>query len=97
MYFPRHYAKTLYDLVEDGGSAIVSTPFHGYLKNIAMAVSGSLDAHFTVLWDHGHIKFWSKATLTTLLLDAGFRDVRWRFAGRVYPFSKSMIAIARRG
>ena len=56
---PRRYAATLFDLAEPGGTAIVSTPYHGYWKNLAMALSGKLDAHFTALWDHGHIKFWS--------------------------------------
>jgi len=26
-----------------------------------------MDSHYAALWDGGHIKFWSRATLTTLL------------------------------
>ncbi|MEN3975974.1 class I SAM-dependent methyltransferase [Emcibacter sp. SYSU 3D8] len=96
VYAPRDYARTLYDLVEPGGMALVSTPYHGYLKNVALAVSGRLDAHFTALWDNGHIKFWSIPTLTTLLTEAGFRDIRFRRIGRIPPLAKSMIAIARK-
>ena len=51
---------------------IYSTPYHGYLKSRALALSGKLDAHFTVLWDGGHIKFWSRRILTALLQEAGF-------------------------
>ena len=40
VYAPREYARTLFDLVEAGGTAIISTPYHGYLKNLAMAVTG---------------------------------------------------------
>jgi hypothetical protein len=29
---------------------------HGYLKNLALAVSGNLDRHVAALWDHGHVK-----------------------------------------
>lgn len=29
VYAPRDYARTLFDLVEPGGTAIVSTPYHG--------------------------------------------------------------------
>ena len=94
--FPRKFAKTIYNLLEPGGIAVISTPYHGYLKNLTMALTGKMDAHFTALWDFGHIKFWSRRTLTALLKEAGFNDVRWRFAGRAYPFSKSMVAIARR-
>lgn len=96
VYAPRDYAKTLFDLVEPGGTAIVSTPYHGYLKNVALALTGKMDSHFTALWDHGHIKFWSMRTLRTLLTEAGFEDVRFRRVGRVAPLAKSMIAIAHK-
>lgn len=94
VYDPRSYARTLCDLVEPGGTAIVSTPYHGYWKNLAMAVTGKLDAHFTVLWDHGHIKFWSVTTLSQLLREAGFTDLRFVRVGRIPALAKSMIAVA---
>lgn len=96
MYFPRQYAATLFSLLESGGTAIVSTPYHGYWKNLAMAVTGKMDAHFTVLWDHGHIKFWSVKTLGELLREAGFADIRFERVGRIPALAKSMIAIARK-
>lgn len=96
VYFPRDYATTLYSLVEAGGWAIVSAPYHGYWKNLAMALSGRMDAHFTVLWDHGHIKFWSIKTLTKLLVEAGFIDIQFKRVGRIPALAKSMIAIARK-
>lgn len=97
VYAPRDYVKTLFDLVEPGGTAIVSTPYHGYLKNLTLALTGKMDGHFTALWDHGHIKFWSIATLTKLLTEAGFEDICFRRVGRVVPqLAKSMIAIARK-
>ncbi len=96
VYFPRQYAATLFALVAPGGTAIVSTPYHGYWKNLAMALSGKLDAHFTVLWDHGHIKFWSIKTLGELLHEAGFIDIRFERVGRIPILAKSMIAIARK-
>ncbi|HMO09586.1 MAG TPA: methyltransferase domain-containing protein [Paracoccaceae bacterium] len=96
VYAPRDYARTLADLLEPGGTAILSTPYHGYLKNLAMALSGRMDAHFTALWDHGHIKFWSFRTLGTLLAEAGLTDIRFLRVGRIPPLAKSMIAIARK-
>jgi 2-polyprenyl-3-methyl-5-hydroxy-6-metoxy-1,4-benzoquinol methylase len=96
VYAPRSYAATLFQLVEPGGVAIVSTPYHGYWKNFLMAVTGKLDAHFTALWDHGHIKFWSVKTLSQLLQEVGFQKPRFEYGGRIYPFSKSMIAVARK-
>lgn len=96
LYAPRVFARTLFDLVEPSGTAIVSTPYHGYWKNLAMAVSGRLDHHFTALWDHGHIKFWSIGTLQLLLQEAGFHSITFRRVGRVSALAKSMIAIARK-
>lgn len=94
VYAPRAFAKRLFDLVEPGGIAIVSTPYHGYLKNLALAVTGKLDNHFTVLWDHGHIKFWSMRTLEILLNEVGFSDTKFDRVGRIPPLAKSMIATA---
>jgi len=96
IYFPRKYAATVYDLLEPGCTAIISTPYHGYWKNLVMALSGKLDKHFTALWDHGHIKFWSMDTLGILLTEAGFVDIRFERVGRVPALAKSMIAIAKK-
>lgn len=96
LFDPRAYARRLFDLVRPGGLAIVSTPYHGYVKNLALAVTGRLDAHFTALWDGGHIKFWSMRTLRTLLAEAGFTAIAFHRVGRIPPLAKSMIATARR-
>jgi 2-polyprenyl-6-hydroxyphenyl methylase/3-demethylubiquinone-9 3-methyltransferase len=86
----------LFDLCERGGTVVFSTPYHGYLKNVALALSGKVDRHFTALWDHGHIKFWSCSTLSTLLEEAGFETPRYLRVGRIPPLAKSMIAIAHK-
>ncbi|HEY3488859.1 MAG TPA: methyltransferase domain-containing protein [Candidatus Deferrimicrobiaceae bacterium] len=96
LYYPRKFAAALHDLLEPGGVAIVSTPYHGYWKNLAMALSGKMDTHFTALWDFGHIKFWSKETLGTLLREARFGEVAFRSVGRIPAFAKSMVAVARK-
>jgi 2-polyprenyl-6-hydroxyphenyl methylase/3-demethylubiquinone-9 3-methyltransferase len=96
VYDPRSYARTLFSLVEDGGLAVVSTPYHGYVKNLAVIAGGGFDRHFNPLWDHGHIKFWSRKTLRTLLTEAGFADVAFHRVGRIPLVAKSMIACARK-
>ena len=93
-FFPRKYAHTLYSLVQAGGMALVSTPYHGYWKNLALALGGAMDRHFTALWDYGHVKFWSMQTLRVLLQEAGFSSVEFRRVGRIPALAKSMIAIA---
>ncbi|MCW8194205.1 class I SAM-dependent methyltransferase [Proteobacteria bacterium 005FR1] len=94
VYAPRQYAATLFDLLSPGGTAIISTPYHGYWKNLALAVTGKMDTHFTALWDHGRIKFWSISTLRALLQEAGFSDIRFKRVGRIPCLAKSMIAVA---
>jgi 2-polyprenyl-3-methyl-5-hydroxy-6-metoxy-1,4-benzoquinol methylase len=96
LYFPRKFARTVYDLLEPGGLAVISTPYHGYLKNLALALSGRLEDHFTALWDGGHVKFWSERTLRTLLEETGFTDLRFRRVGRIRPLAKSMLVTAVR-
>lgn len=78
-----------------GGRILLSTPYHGYVKNLALAASGKLDSHFTALWDGGHIKFFSVATLTKLVRERGFTDVEFTFAGRLPLLWKSMVCRAR--
>ena len=46
-------------LLRPGGHLILSTPYHGYLKNLILALTNRWDAHLSPFWDGGHIKFWS--------------------------------------
>jgi 2-polyprenyl-6-hydroxyphenyl methylase/3-demethylubiquinone-9 3-methyltransferase len=95
VYFPHRLARTLFELCEPGALAIVSTPYHGYWKNLALSmVPGAWDRHHHPMNDHGHIKFWSTCTLRALLLQAGFKAVRFNRVGRIPALAKSMIAIA---
>jgi 2-polyprenyl-6-hydroxyphenyl methylase/3-demethylubiquinone-9 3-methyltransferase len=96
LFNPRLFARRMFDLVKPGGIVVVSTPYHGYWKNLALAATGKLDSHFTALWDGGHVKFWSVKTLGVLLGEAGFVDIRFERVGRIPAFAKSMIAIAKR-
>jgi 2-polyprenyl-6-hydroxyphenyl methylase/3-demethylubiquinone-9 3-methyltransferase len=95
VYFPHRLARTLFELCDPGALAIVSTPYHGYCKNLALSlVPGAWDRHHHPLSDHGHIKFWSERTLRSLLLQAGFTAVRFKRAGRIPALAKSLIAVA---
>ena len=82
--------------MEPGGHLILSTPYHGYWKNLALAITGNMDQHFTALWDHGHIKFWSIKTLGLLLREVGFSNVSFVRVGRIPVLAKSMIAVAEK-
>ena len=92
---PRSFAKTFLRLIAPGGIGFLSTPYHSYLKNLALAISGKMDSHFTALWDGGHIKFFSMKTLGSLLREAGANNVSFMRAGRTPVLAKSMIAIVQ--
>lgn len=81
-------------LLREGGYLVVSTPYHGYLKNVAVSVSGKWDAHHSCLWHGGHIKFWSRKTLTQLLETNGFRVTAFSGVGRLPLLWKWMILVA---
>lgn len=82
-------------IVRGGGYLVISTPYHGYLKNLAMAILDKWDFHHTALWHGGHIKFWSRKTLTQLIEANGFRVMEFHGAGRLPWLWKSMILVAK--
>ena len=90
-YYPRKLVQSVYDLLEEGGIGIITTPYHSYWKNLAMAVTGKMDFHYTALWDGGHIKFFSVSTMTELLNEFGFKNIRFIRAGRIPILAKSMV------
>lgn len=94
VYDPRLVVQRVKAMLRPGGRFILSTPYHGYLKNLALALTGKMDAHFTALWDHGHIKFWSRKTITHLLEEAGFRVLRIHRLGRVSALAMTMMVVA---
>lgn len=96
VFDPHKFAKVAFDLLEPGGTLILSTPYHGYIKNLMLALSGRMDQHYLPLWKNGHIKFWSKNTLSQLLSETGFKDMIFYRLGRIPPLAKSMIVIAKK-
>ncbi len=97
LYDPRKYISFCKQILQknNGGQILITTPYHGYLKNILIAVSGKMDAHFSALWDGGHIKFWSKKTLTQLLEEQNFKVTDFVGCGRLPFLWKSMIMKAK--
>jgi 2-polyprenyl-3-methyl-5-hydroxy-6-metoxy-1,4-benzoquinol methylase len=95
LYDPREYLDFCKRILGPEGEIILSTPYHGYLKNIALSMSGQMDKHFTALWDGGHIKFWSRQTLTHLLEEKGFGQIGFMGCGRLPYMWKSMIVTGK--
>jgi len=91
--FPAYFDE-LARVSRPGGLVYLTTPYHGLLKNLALAVSG-FDKHFCS-FESGHIRFFSDAHLRRLLVARGFASVRFHHLGRVAPLAMSTVAVARR-
>jgi 2-polyprenyl-3-methyl-5-hydroxy-6-metoxy-1,4-benzoquinol methylase len=82
-------------LTKQKGDLIISTPYHGYFKNLLLSLLNKWDPHMDPLWDGGHIKFWSFNKLRKLLTDQGFAIVAFKGCGRVPYLWKSMVIKAK--
>jgi 2-polyprenyl-3-methyl-5-hydroxy-6-metoxy-1,4-benzoquinol methylase len=96
LYRPSDLLEAAFSLLKPRGHVLIGTPYHGYLKNLALAVTGKMDTHFSALHDGGHIKFFSVNTLSKLMTSHSFADLSFTFYGRAPWLWKNMICHARK-
>ena len=96
MYRPSDLLEASAALLKPGGQILLGTPYHGYLKNLVLAATGKMDAHFSALHDGGHIKFFSVDTLSRLLQNHGFQNLAFTYYGRLPWLWKNMICHAQK-
>lgn len=91
LYAPRAFMRAAFDALRPGGHFVLTTPYHGYAKNLALSIAGKWDYHANPLWDGGHIKLFSRRTLRELLDETGFRNIRFAGVGRLPYLWMSMV------
>ena len=91
VYDPISFMKNVEERLNKDGKIFLSTPYHGYIKNLVISLLNGFDRHFDPLWTHGHIKFFSPIKIDQLCKIVGLRLVDIKYSGRIYPLSKSMI------
>jgi 2-polyprenyl-3-methyl-5-hydroxy-6-metoxy-1,4-benzoquinol methylase len=96
LYSPQEYLRNVSFWLKEGGFLLISTPYHGFLKNLGTIILGKFDSHFNPFWEGGHIKFFSKNTLNDTLKKSGLRQKRFRGSGRMPYFWKSMLILAQK-
>jgi 2-polyprenyl-6-hydroxyphenyl methylase/3-demethylubiquinone-9 3-methyltransferase len=96
LFNPNELLEFAHRALRPGGTLIITTPYHGYLKNLAISLIDGWDKHFTSNMLAGHIKFFSRRTLTEALESEGFVVEEFRGAGRVPFLWKSMVLVARK-
>lgn len=89
----REFMHSFASLLEPGGVGLISTPYHGYLKNLAVVASGGFDRHFNPLWEGGHLKFFTEAKLRELFEESGMTRYEFHRIGRIPIFAKSILAV----
>ena len=94
LLYPRRLLRFARGVLPVGGHLIVTTPYHGYLKNLALALFDKFDAHHHPLRDGGHVKFFSPRTIRRLMLEEGFHTLHISGAGRLPLLWKSMVVLA---
>jgi 2-polyprenyl-3-methyl-5-hydroxy-6-metoxy-1,4-benzoquinol methylase len=96
LYYPKELIRFAKAVLKPGGYLVVTTPYHGYLKNLLLALFNKWDFHHKPLWDGGHVKYWSKKTLTEALENEGFFVENFIGCGRTRYLWKSMLLTARK-
>ncbi|MDF7826694.1 class I SAM-dependent methyltransferase [Pontiellaceae bacterium B12227] len=96
LYSPHLLPQFAKKVLSDKGYLLIITPYHGYLKNLAISLGDKWDHHHSPMWHGGHIKFWSRKTLTVFLKENGFEVLEFSGQGRFPYLWKSMALLARR-
>ncbi len=91
LFFPRTVFARAREALGSEGHVILSTPFHGYFKNLALALTGKFDHHWQVGSDFGHIKFFSQRSLGAMARECGFDPIFWGRGGRLRPLAATMV------
>jgi 2-polyprenyl-6-hydroxyphenyl methylase/3-demethylubiquinone-9 3-methyltransferase len=89
---PRVLMERALQALRRGGAFVLSTPFHGYWKNLALALTNQFDDHWP-LRDFGHVKFFSRRTLVQLFQEYPFSVRTFLTVGRIPAFARSMILV----
>ncbi len=94
MFLPRTLFTRCREALGDSGQIVITTPFHGFWKDLAIVLAGKSGQHWNAMADYGHIKFFSKQTLTEMARECGFEPDRVVGAGRVPLLAATMVMTA---
>lgn len=87
------YLKSVNRLLAPGGTLCLTTPYHGWLKNIIVDTF-NYTKHYDPLGQH--IRFFDKKGLDLCLRLAGFQAQVWTGYGRPWPMWKSFFVVAKK-
>lgn len=73
LFSPQQFLDNMRNPLQPAGVLLVSTPYHGYVKNLALSVTNGWDRHHIVDWECGHIKFFFPQNFSTYVVAVGLR------------------------
>jgi len=88
LFDPAFALREMHRVLSRGGLLAVTVPYHGPLKNVLIALF-KWDEHFRP--NHPHIRFFSRKTLTQVVADAGFVDIRTQTCGMNKPLRDQIV------
>lgn len=94
LYDPKTFIAGCFNATRSGGQFICSTPFHGYAKSLFISLVNGWERQHNPGLNGGHIQFFTRKKLFNLLEQTGFRNLRFRGAGRAPYLWKSMLISA---
>lgn len=80
-------------LLRPGGKLLLTTPYHGWLKDVVLLFSGRMDRHYHDPFSE-HVRYYSRRTLAAVLTRHNLRLVAFHGIGRVAYLWRSMFVVA---
>ena len=93
---PRRLIEFALAALRPGGLLAMTSTYHGYTKNLALALGGRFDSRWDSLLDHGRMKFFSRSTLISLMSEFDVQDLHFETVGRIPIFARSMLISAKK-
>jgi 2-polyprenyl-3-methyl-5-hydroxy-6-metoxy-1,4-benzoquinol methylase len=94
LYDPAILFKVAKNLLKESDSElIIITPYHGYLKNLVMAILGKWPRHLSPNWRGGVIKFFDINQLKNLATNNGFEIKEISTIGRFKYLAKNIFLV----
>lgn len=85
--------KELARVLKPGGKILITTPYHGLLKNLLIVI-----LKFELIFDAkgAHIRFFTKRSLSSCLIEVGLKPIKFDYFGRFYPLSRGILVLAEK-
>jgi 2-polyprenyl-3-methyl-5-hydroxy-6-metoxy-1,4-benzoquinol methylase len=88
-----NFVKEIYRVLKPGGRFIVSTPYHGFIKNF-MIILLNFDKHFNP--SDEHVRFYTLKSLREQLERNNFSIIKFELLGRISIIAKNMVFFCKK-